>query len=31
MAFRPHSVSELVEKGGERTFVDVNDKFVSTH
>lgn len=31
MAFRLHLVSELVEEGGERTFGDLHDKFVSTH
>lgn len=31
MAFRPHSVSELVEKGVEKTFEDLDDKFVSTY
>lgn len=31
MAFRLYSVSELVEKGGEKTFEDLDDKFVNTH
>lgn len=31
MAFGLHSVSELAEKGGEKTFKDLDDKFVSTH
>lgn len=31
MAFRLHSVRVLVEKGGEKTFEDHDDKFVSTH
>lgn len=31
MALRPHSVSELVEKGGEKTCKDQADKFVSTY
>lgn len=30
MAFRLHLVRELVEKGGEKTFEDLDDKFVST-
>lgn len=31
MAFRIHSVSELIERGGEKTFEDLGNKFVSTH
>lgn len=31
MAFRLHLVSELVEKGGEGTFQNLDDKFVGTH
>lgn len=31
MALRLHPVSELVEWGGEKTFQDLVDKFVSTH
>lgn len=31
MAFRLHSVSELIERGGGKTFEDLGDKFVSTH
>lgn len=31
MAYRIHSVSELVEKGGEKTFEDLDDNFISTH
>lgn len=31
MAFRLHSVSELVRKGREKTFEDLDNKFVSTH
>lgn len=28
MAFHLHSVSELVEEGGEKTFEDLDNKFV---
>lgn len=31
MAFCLYPVSALVEKGGEIAFVDLDDKFVSTH
>lgn len=31
MVYRIHSVSGLVEKDGEKKFVDLDDNFVSTH
>lgn len=31
MAFRLKLVSKLAERGGEKTFEDLHDKFVGTH